>query len=108
MLELTESFVGFTDTRFVVADMSSPYLSAATETTEAPSVQCTLFAYNPNTWDAPTENPTEPGFQLPSIRNLRRVGAPLSIEVSKVNSRATLDADGLLLANVVLKVGRSQ
>lgn len=108
VLEFTENFLGFTTTRFVVSEIASPYLSPLGGSGEDPVVQCKLFAYNPNTWDAPTENPTEPGFELPKVRNMRKVGAPLSIEVVKVNRRGIVDNEGFLLANVVIKVGRSR
>lgn len=108
VVELTEDFIGFAADRFVVAAMDSPFLSPAGETSGTyGKVRCALFAYDPNTWDAPTEDPTEEDPVLPDIRDLSTVDPPASISVAAVNRRAGVDVDGRLTANVRISVGKS-
>ena len=106
VIEITEGFIGFDTTRFVVQAKSAPLIAPADS--DAPlTVRCVLTAYDPNQWDAPTENPTEEDPDLPAVRDLTQVDPPASIAITKVSPRAPLDVNGELLANVVLEIGRS-
>jgi hypothetical protein len=106
VIEITEGFIGFDTTRFVVQAKSAPLI--APPDSDAPlTVRCVLTAYDPNQWDAPTENPTEEDPDLPAVRDLTDVTAPASIAVDTITARPAVAITGQLLANVSLLVGSS-
>lgn len=107
VIEITEDFVGLAASRFTVAALDSPFLSPVGDTGGSKRVSCILIAYNPNTWDAPSDNPTEEDPELPGVRDLSTVDPPASISVAAVTSHPAVDVDGKLLASVRLEIGRS-